>query len=157
MRKTPMWRRYQRLWGSNPAGDAKDELDFQFTMRIADLVRRGLSDADARRQAETEFGDVSRIRAEMEALGEERRRRASGAGFRDALRQDVAYGTRAIVRNPAFRSGDRLHPAASASAATSELAALGARFKSENEGHYPEGWFLNAVPMADQVLGKTRG
>jgi predicted permease len=102
MRQTPLWRRYQRLWGSNPAADANDEVDFHISMRIADLVRSGLSEAEAGKQAQNEFGDVARIRSEMEALGQERDRRASGAGFRDRLRQDVAYGARALLRNPGF-------------------------------------------------------
>ena len=102
MRQTPMWRRYQRLWGSNSAADANDEVEFHIEMRTADLVRKGLTEAEARKQAQREFGDVTRIRAEMEAVDQERIRRVSGAGFRDALRQDLVYGVRAIARNPAF-------------------------------------------------------
>ncbi|MEX2282445.1 MAG: ABC transporter permease [Gemmatimonadota bacterium] len=102
MRQTPMWRRYQRLWGSNPAADANDEVEFHIGMRIADLVRSGKSEADARRQAQTEFGDMSRIRAELEALGTERERQSGSAGFRDTLGQDIGYGARALMRNPAF-------------------------------------------------------
>jgi hypothetical protein len=67
MRQTPLWRRYQRLWGSDPAADTHDEVEFHIEMRVADLVRRGLSEPEARNQARREFGDVSRICAEMNA------------------------------------------------------------------------------------------
>ncbi|HLL46988.1 MAG TPA: permease prefix domain 1-containing protein, partial [Longimicrobiaceae bacterium] len=74
MRETPTWRRYLRFLGSDPAADVDDELEFHFDMRVDDLVRRGMPEAEARRQAGREFGDVDGVRRELEEIGRARAR-----------------------------------------------------------------------------------
>ncbi|HUF51276.1 MAG TPA: ABC transporter permease [Longimicrobiales bacterium] len=102
MRETPLWRRYQRLWGQNAVEDASDELDFHLSMRIGDLVRQGLTEAEARAQASREFGDVEAIRAELNQLGEVRASQSRRESLRDAFHHDIRSAMRALVRNRSF-------------------------------------------------------
>jgi putative ABC transport system permease protein len=41
MTRTPLWRRYSRLFGPDPAADVKDELGFHLEAKIDDLVTQG--------------------------------------------------------------------------------------------------------------------
>jgi len=43
MTPTPLWRRYARLFGPDPAADVKDELSFHLQAKIDDLVAQGWS------------------------------------------------------------------------------------------------------------------
>ena len=52
--------RYFEFWRRDPRRDVDDEIEFHLEARIADLVTRGLSPAEARRQAMAEFGDARR-------------------------------------------------------------------------------------------------
>jgi len=38
MKRVPLWRRYARFFGPDPAADAKDELRFHLETTIAELV-----------------------------------------------------------------------------------------------------------------------
>jgi hypothetical protein len=48
MTRTPVWRRYSRLCGPDPAADVKDELRFHVEAKIDDLVREGWGPEAAR-------------------------------------------------------------------------------------------------------------
>jgi predicted permease len=102
MRKTPAWRRYLRFLGSDPARDVDDELEFHFAMRVRDLVHRGHSDAEARAQATREFGDVERIRKEMQEIGRERLERENRARWWSAVGQDLRLAVRTLRKSPGF-------------------------------------------------------
>src|SRR5688500_11164709 len=102
MRETPYWRRYLRMLGSNPAADVEDEIEFHFTMRVEDLMRNGLSAAEARARSEIEFGDLGKIQTEMREIGRRRQRRERRVRGWDSLRQDVRYGVRLALRSPLF-------------------------------------------------------
>ena len=56
MRQAPLWRRYDRLSGSDPGADVKDELRFHLESKVDDLVARGLVAMDG------EFGQSARFR-----------------------------------------------------------------------------------------------
>src|SRR5580698_9269673 len=43
MKPIPIWRRYARLFGPDPAADVKDELHFHIEAKIDDLIRIGHS------------------------------------------------------------------------------------------------------------------
>ncbi|HEU4630146.1 MAG TPA: ADOP family duplicated permease, partial [Gemmatimonadaceae bacterium] len=85
------------------AHDMDEEIDTHLALRVEDLRRRGLSEADAQTEARRRFG---------ESLTEERLRLASSAAHRDArlrrrdllggLRQDVRFALRQMRRAPAF-------------------------------------------------------
>ena len=102
MRETPKWRRYLRFWGSDPAADAGDELAFHLAMRVEELVGRGLSEEEARARAGREFGNVERVRSELETMGRRRRRREERARWWDSLLQDLRFAVRTLGKDPVF-------------------------------------------------------
>ena len=102
MRPAPLWRRYDRLTGSDPAADVKDELRFHLETKIDDLVAQGWSPEDARKEAERQFGDIRAVQQAGERIGEhmERRRRLADY-WSDALR-DLRYTLRTLSRDAGF-------------------------------------------------------
>lgn len=102
MRETPMWRRYLRLFGSDPAADVDEELAFHVDRRVEDLVARGIPETEARARAEREFGDLERIRSEMKQIGRERLKRESRARGWESLSQDVRFAARTLLKSPGF-------------------------------------------------------
>ena len=82
--------------------DVSAEIAFHLEMRVEELIREGLSAADAHEAARREFGGVD---AGIHALaridaGIERRRTLSR--FLGELRQDASMGARLLVRSPGF-------------------------------------------------------
>jgi hypothetical protein len=52
MSPAPLWRRYDRLSGSDPSADVKDELRFHLETKINDLVAQGWHPEGARKEAD---------------------------------------------------------------------------------------------------------
>jgi predicted permease len=102
MKPTPLWRRYSRLLGPDPAADVKDELRFHLEAKIDDLVAQGWRREDARQEAERQFGDLRAVQQIGVTIGEkmERRKRLSDY-WTDSL-QDVRYTFRTLARDPGF-------------------------------------------------------
>src|SRR5690606_27335611 len=71
-----------------------EELRFRFEMEVEENLRRGLSPAEARRQAALRLGGMTQV---LEAT-----RDARGVRWLDDVAQDVRYGLRGIRRNPLF-------------------------------------------------------
>src|SRR5262245_20962081 len=71
-----------------------DELRFHMDALAKDLERRGLSPAEASRQARAAFGSVETVREDC--------RRSRGLQGWDEFRQNVRYAVRLIGRAPAF-------------------------------------------------------
>jgi predicted permease len=71
-----------------------DEMRFHLERRAADLVRRGLSPAEAARRARLEFGSIEKQKDEARA----------GAGLRvfDEVRADLRYAVRTCLRHKGF-------------------------------------------------------
>jgi len=96
------WRRLLRL----PRGDIRrgvdDEIDAHLALLTADLVAQGLSLADARTQAEREFGAVGTIRDECIAIERRRRRRVNLSEAAMGIVQDIRYTARSLRANAAF-------------------------------------------------------
>jgi putative ABC transport system permease protein len=96
------WRRLLRL----PRGDIRrgvdDEIDAHLALLTADFVARGSSLADARAQAEQEFGAVSTIRDECVAIERRRRRRVNLSEAAMGILQDIRYTARSLRANAAF-------------------------------------------------------
>ncbi len=102
MRQVPLWRRYDRLLGSDPAADVKDELRFHLESKVDDLVTKGWRLDDARREAERQFGNTPAVQQVGVRIGEHmvRRRRLTDYGA-DAL-QDLRFTLRSLRRNIGF-------------------------------------------------------
>jgi predicted permease len=102
MKPNPLWRRYSRLLGPDPAADVTDELRFHLEAKIDDLVAQGWSHEDARQEAERGFGDLRAVQNIGVSMGEkmESRKRIQDY-WTDAL-QDVRYTFRTLGRDPGF-------------------------------------------------------
>jgi predicted permease len=74
--------------------DLADELAFHIDARAEDLARRGLSAAEARRQARLEFGAPDKYAEQV--------REARAGIWVEQLRQDLHYAVRVLIRRPAF-------------------------------------------------------
>src|SRR5262245_55006745 len=85
---------------SDAAADAREEVQFHLDMRVEDLRRRGLPEAEAREQARREFGD---LKAGLED-GLRHRLRLERQRFLSRLlgdfRLDIKLGLRLIARSP---------------------------------------------------------
>ena len=71
-----------------------EEVQFHIDLRTEEYVRGGMAPDAARREAERSFGNRARIREQ----GYEVR----GGGWVEALWQDLRYGARGLLRQPAF-------------------------------------------------------
>jgi putative ABC transport system permease protein len=102
MRQAPLWRRYDRLSGSDPGADVKDELRFHLESKVDDLVARGWRPEDARKEAEHQFGDILAVQRMGERIGEhmDRRRRLTDY-WADAL-QDLRFTLRSMRLDAGF-------------------------------------------------------
>ena len=67
---TPLWRRYLRFWGPDPAADVDDEFAFHLDMRIEQLVEAGYSPKQAREEALRGFGDIQHVKRICRTLAE---------------------------------------------------------------------------------------
>ncbi len=102
MKPAPLWRRYDRLLGSDPAADVDDELRFHLESKIEDLVAEGWSREDARAEAERKFGSILAVQRTGERIGEhmDRRERINDY-WADALR-DFSFTFRTLRRDLGF-------------------------------------------------------
>src|SRR5687768_5994971 len=94
------WRRYLRFLRRDPEADVDDELRTHLELRIADLVRRGLAQGDAERQALEEFGDVEATRERLYEIGHRAARRQERSAWLDGVRADLRYALRGVARSP---------------------------------------------------------
>jgi predicted permease len=102
MTPNPLWHRYARIFGSDPAADVKDELSFHLQAKIDDLVTRGWSPETARYEAERQFGDVRAVQKVGVRIGEKMERRKRLQDYWTDSLQDVRYTFRTLRRDPGF-------------------------------------------------------
>jgi predicted permease len=99
---TPRWRRYLRLTKPDVTADVDEELSFHIDMRERDNVRRGMSGADARREALERFGAVETVRDTLVEHDRHRQARVARRELFADLSQDVSFGWRSLRRAPGF-------------------------------------------------------
>ena len=90
------------LNSSRVARAVEDELRFHFEMTVRHYMTRGMSESDARREAERRFGDVERTRARLEAIDRSRAERARRVESWHGLLQDLRYAARGLRASPGF-------------------------------------------------------
>jgi predicted permease len=98
----PMWRRYSRLFGPDPAADVKDELRFHLQAKIDDLVAQGWTPDAAQKEAERQFGDLRAVQQIGVRMGEKMERRKRLKDYWNDSLQDVRYTFRTLGRDPGF-------------------------------------------------------
>src|SRR4051812_49400015 len=96
------WKRFERVNADDVRGEVTEELQFHLEMRVADLVRGGLSREAAERAAAEELGNRAALqnRCEREAERTHRRRR-----IQDVVAlawRDLVQSARTMVRRPGF-------------------------------------------------------
>ena len=82
--------------------DIADEFSFHLDMRTDELVRRGLTRDDARRQAEQEFGRADMSARTLATLGDRVEQRRRAGRVLAEIWQDAAHGVRLLRLNPGF-------------------------------------------------------
>ena len=102
MTSIPMWRRYARFFGADPAADVKDELRFHLDAKTSDLISQGWTPAEARREAERQFGDLKAVQKIGTQIGQKMDRRKRLADYGRDVRQDIHYTFRTLSRDPGF-------------------------------------------------------
>jgi putative ABC transport system permease protein len=96
------WRPHLRAWTPGADAGVDEEIRFHFDERIAQLLAEGRSREDARAQAVAEFGDVSRVRANLRTIDRRIARRRQRSSWLSALASDLRYAARSLWRAPAF-------------------------------------------------------
>jgi putative ABC transport system permease protein len=85
--------------------DVDDELDTLIANRVEHLVARGLSPADARREAIRRLGlSLDDARQQLHYSAEHRERRMRFTELFESVIQDLHYAARGLIRRPAFTS-----------------------------------------------------
>ena len=102
MTPTPLWRRYSRFFGPDPAADVREELRFHLEAKVDDLIRQGWSPDAARHEAERQFGDMRALQKIGTSMGEKMERRKRLDDYWSDSLQDVRYTFRTLARDPGF-------------------------------------------------------
>jgi predicted LPLAT superfamily acyltransferase len=85
----------QRLFRTHRMEQQLDsELRFHFEAQVADKVRDGLPEAEARRTTRLEFGGIEQIKQEC--------RESRGTLWIASILQDLRFGARILARSPGF-------------------------------------------------------
>src|SRR5665213_2606186 len=74
--------------------DLDKELRFHFESQVADKIRSGIQDAEARRLTQIEFGGIEQIKEDC--------RERRGTMWLESFLQDIRYGFRQLRKAPAF-------------------------------------------------------
>ncbi|MDB4908897.1 MAG: permease [Gemmatimonadetes bacterium] len=98
----PKWRRYLRFWGADARADVDDELRFHMESRVAELIATGLTREQATREAQLRFGDVGDVTRTLHHLARERESTMHRTQWLEAIRQDLRFAARQLLRSPGF-------------------------------------------------------
>jgi putative ABC transport system permease protein len=80
--------------------DLDEELRFHFDMTVEELVKRGTTPDQARREAVRRFGDVDRHRDNLREIDRERAKQRRRVEIWSAVAHDVRYALRGLRMNP---------------------------------------------------------
>ncbi len=82
--------------------EVEQEIDFHVEMRAREFEGRGMSPEEARRAVYARFGDLARVKADLERLGAGRDGRMERSEWWGETGRDVRYAVRQLRRSPAF-------------------------------------------------------
>ena len=102
MPNVPLWRRYARLFGADPAADVNEELRFHLETKVDDLIAQGLSPEAARREAARQFGNFRGVQRMGEQMGKHRERTRQRRDYWSGCIQDTRYALRTLRRDRTF-------------------------------------------------------
>jgi len=102
MKSTPLWRRYDRLSGSEPTADVKDELRFHLESKVDDLIANGWRPEEARKEAERQFGDLHQVQRLGERIGGHMDQRRRLSDYWAETRQDLRFTLRTLRVDAGF-------------------------------------------------------
>jgi len=102
MKPPPLWRRYARFFGPDPAADVKDELRFHIETKTDDLIAQGWRPDAARREAQRQFGDLRAVQRMGVQMGVRMERRRRLADYWSECLQDLRYTFRTLRRDLSF-------------------------------------------------------
>lgn len=102
MTRVPLWRRYARLFGADPAADVRDELHFHLEAKVDDLIAEGWPAKAAREEAVRRFGDLQEVQKMGEQLNQQRERRRQRSDYVGAFLRDLRYALRSIRKDRSF-------------------------------------------------------
>jgi putative ABC transport system permease protein len=97
---TPLWRRYLRFWGADPAADVDEEFTFHLEMRIEELRAQGLSPTASRDEALRGFGNIKAIKRICTTLAEERESLMRRTQWWSDWRHDLRFAVRQLTVSP---------------------------------------------------------
>jgi predicted permease len=97
---TPLWRRYLRFFGPDPAADVDDEFAFHLEMRIEELRAQGRSPQQARDEALRGFGDMQHVKKVCRTLAEERESAMRRTQWWSDWRHDLRFAIRQLTVSP---------------------------------------------------------
>ncbi|MEX2282648.1 MAG: ABC transporter permease [Gemmatimonadota bacterium] len=92
-----LWRHIRRRRPQIRA-EVEDELGFHLEMRVAELQKRGLNAAEARREALRQFGDLDETREVCVSTDQRKESQGERRRYLDELKQDIVHGFRHLRR-----------------------------------------------------------
>jgi putative ABC transport system permease protein len=93
---------YRWPWKVRVEDEVDEEIAFHIEMRTRELRGRGLSETEARREAERRIGDLDRMRASLRDMGARRDEHMLRAQYLSELGQDVTFAVRQLFKSPVF-------------------------------------------------------
>ncbi|MEX2465312.1 MAG: ABC transporter permease [Gemmatimonadota bacterium] len=91
-----------RIFGPGVGEDVDRELRTHLEMRTRELVEQGWDPGEAAREAARLFGDAEEVARACRTITERQIRAERRMGMWDAIRQDVRYGLRTLLKAPEF-------------------------------------------------------
>ena len=82
--------------------EVEHEVDFHLQMRVREYEERGMSPEEARRAALERFGDLERVKSDMEEIGRGRDVRMERREWFGETFGDLKYAMRQLRRSPGF-------------------------------------------------------
>ena len=102
--RIPGLRRVLRIsWSGDAVGrEIEEEIRFHLEARTGELMRLGLPEPEARKQAAAEYGDIVESRRELERVDRRRIGQADRKERLGSLFIDIRYAARSLARRPAL-------------------------------------------------------